>query len=208
MREIAPGIWHWTAFHPGIKQEVSSYWVEPAAAALDPMEPEEGLGWWDGRSPPERVLLTNRHHYRAADELVERFGCTVHCSEPGLHEFSNGRDVKGFAWGDEVAPGITAHEVDAICPDESALHIATKEEALAIADGAIRVGGDGALTFVPDFLMGDDPEGVKAGLVDAYRRLLDLRFEHLLLAHGNPIVGEGREALAAFVESPVSLQGF
>jgi hypothetical protein len=202
VREIAPGIWHWTGLHPKIKQEVSSYWVEPAAAVLDPMPlHEEG-------PRPERVLLTNRHHYRAADEFVEVFGCTVHCSEPGLHEFEGGPEVQGFKFGEEVAPGITAHEVDAICPDETALHIAAEQEALAIADGAIRVGGGGALTFVPDFLMGDDPEGVKAGLIDAYRRLVDLRFEHLLLAHGNPIVGEGREALAAFVEAPVSLDGF
>ena len=201
MREIAPGIWHWTGFHPRIEKEVSSYWVEPAAAVIDPIALE-------GELPhAQRVLLTNRHHYRAAGDFVEAFGATVHCSEPGLHEFEGGPEVQGFAFGDEVAPGITAHEVGAICPDESALHVAVGE-ALAIADGAIRVGGDGALSFVPDFLMGDDPEGVKAGLVEAYGRLVDLRFQHLLLAHGNPIVGEGREALAAFVEAPVSLKSF
>jgi hypothetical protein len=208
MREIAPGIWHWTALHPKIKQEVSSYWIEPAAAIIDPMEPEEGLGWWEGRPRPARVVLTNRHHYRAADRFVEAFGCSVHCSEPGLHEFEGGPDVQGFWFGEEVAPGITALEVDAICPDEAALHIALDQEALALADGAIRPGGDGTLSFVPDFLMGDDPEGVKTGLIDSYRRLLGRSFEHLLLAHGNPVVGEGRAALAAFVESPASLRGF
>lgn len=37
---------------------------------------------------------------------------------------------------------------------------------------------------------------LKAG----YRRLLDeLEFEHLLLAHGDPVIGTGREELEALV---------
>ena len=43
-----------------------------------------------------------------------------------------------------------------------------------------------------------DPERTKAGLRASYRRLAELEFEHLLLAHGAPFVGAGREALAAF----------
>ena len=56
-----------------------------------------------------------------------------------------------------------------------------------------------SLAFVPDSLLGDDPEGVKRGLREAYRRLCDeLEFENLTLAHGPPIVGGAREALRAF----------
>ena len=44
----------------------------------------------------------------------------------------------------------------------------------------------------------DDPEETKAGLRKAYRRLLDLDFDHLLLAHGDPVVTSGKEALRAF----------
>jgi hypothetical protein len=46
----------------------------------------------------------------------------------------------------------------------------------------------------------DDPERTKAGLRDAYRRLLELDFDHLLLAHGGPIPGTGKDALRSFVE--------
>jgi hypothetical protein len=47
----------------------------------------------------------------------------------------------------------------------------------------------------------DNPEQTRAGLKAAYRRLLDeLEFEHLLLAHGEPVIGSGREELAALVE--------
>ena len=52
--------------------------------------------------------------------------------------------------------------------------------------------GDG-LGFVPDGLLGDDPEGVKAGLRAAYARIADeLEFEALLLAHGGPMASGGR----------------
>jgi hypothetical protein len=200
VRELAPGIHHWTAFHPGIGRDVSSYWIEPAAALLDPMLPAEGLEWWEGRPRPERILLTIRHHYRHSDRFVQAFGCEVRCSEPGLHEFAGtGRDVRGFAWGEEVAPHITALEVGAICPDEAALHVAVADGALACGDGVVRWDEGGAIGFVPDFLLGDDPEAVKAGLRDAYRSLLAREFADLLLSHGDPVVGEGRAALAGFV---------
>jgi hypothetical protein len=58
----------------------------------------------------------------------------------------------------------------------------------------------GRLSFVPDHLMGDDPEAVKDGLLEAYQRLLDdVEFDHLLLAHGDPFVGDGATVLRSFV---------
>jgi glyoxylase-like metal-dependent hydrolase (beta-lactamase superfamily II) len=47
----------------------------------------------------------------------------------------------------------------------------------------------------------DDPEQTKEGLREAYRRLLELDFELLLLAHGAPVTTAARDALQEFVES-------
>ena len=41
MRELLPGLYHWTTPHPNIGQDVSSYYVTGAAALLDPMVPTE-----------------------------------------------------------------------------------------------------------------------------------------------------------------------
>jgi hypothetical protein len=88
MQEIAPGIFHWTAFHKGIGMRVSSYYVEPAGVVIDPMVPEDGLDVFEGHEPPRQALLTTRHHYRGCDEFAERFdGFAVACSSAGLHEF-------------------------------------------------------------------------------------------------------------------------
>jgi len=206
MDELAPGLWHWTAFRDTIRRTVHSAYVEPARTLIDPMLPGEddgGLDWFAEHGPPERIVLVNRHHLRHSARYVERFGCTVHCHEAGLWDLHDkGVRVQPFRFGDELAPGIVAHRVAAICPEEAALHLADARHggALAVADGVIR-GADGELAFVPDFLLGEDPEGVKRGLADAYLRLAEtLEFDALLMAHGDPWVGGARAALRAFAQ--------
>jgi hypothetical protein len=197
VQEIAPGLWHWTARHEHIGTDVSSYYLLPERVAIDAMIPPEGLEWFKQRGTPEHVLLTNRHHDRHAWRLRDAFGCTVHCVRNGLHELEGRGDVEAFDFGDELPGGVMAQEVDAICPDETALHIPTYR-ALACADGVVRWRGRPGLSFVPDYLM-DDPEQTKRGLREAYNRLLNLDFDLLLLAHGDPVVGGANDALQAFV---------
>lgn len=197
MDEIRPRILHWTAFHEGIGLDVSSYYLAGAATLIDPMTPPGGLEALAPFRPPERIVLTNRHHLRDSPRFAEEFGCKIMCHEAGLHEFEDGPAVEGFRFGDELAAGLTALEVDAICAEETALHIDTGEGILAFADGLVR--GDGQLGFVPDHLLGDDPEGVKQGLRRAYRKLLDRDFDSLFFAHGQPMLGGGRRALESFL---------
>ena len=197
MDEIARGIYHWRAFHEGIGTKVSSYYIEPAATVIDPMEPEDGLDFFDGRNL-ERVALSNRHHYRHSDRFHARFGVPVLVVEEGLHELEGRPGVETFAFGDEVAPGVTAHPVEPSWPDEGALHIALGPGLLVIADGAMHYGDD--IHFVPDEHLGDDPERTKPLLRHGYGRLLELDFDTLLFAHGSPIAGGGKEALKAFAE--------
>jgi hypothetical protein len=194
--EIVPGIWHWSAAHPEIKIVVHSYYLSEERTLIDPIAPAEGLDWFEDHGPPTDVVLTNRHHFRSSGQFVERFGVTVHCAREGVHEFTHGEQVEPFDVGDELRGGIVVHGVGAICPDETALHI-PRLEAVALADGAVRWEPGGPLVFVPDGFM-DEPERTKAGLRESYRRLAELDFRHLLLAHGEPFVGDGREALAAF----------
>jgi hypothetical protein len=200
IRELLPRVYHWTAIHPRIKLPVDSYYIESAGLVLDPMAPREGLEWFQRRKRPTQVVLTNRHHLRHSRRYAEAFACPIRCSEPGLHEFERGPRVEGFAFGEELAPGITAHQLGAICPDDTALHIRTAGGgALAFADGLTRPRG-GGLRFVPGFLMGDDAFTVRAGLRASLRRLLDLEFDHLLFAHGDPLIGGGKTALREFLD--------
>lgn len=196
MREIAPGLFHWTARHPKIRMDVSSYFLAPERVVIDPITPAQGLGWFDEHGTPDHVLLTIGHHDRDAWRFRETFGCVVHCSRHGLHRIEGRGDVEPFDVGDELPGGVVVQEVGALCPDEHALYVPA-HRALACGDGVVQWPGSAELAFVPDAYM-DDPERTKAGLCAAYRRLLELDFEHLLLSHGDPVVGDGKEALREF----------
>jgi hypothetical protein len=193
MREIRPGLFHWKATHPRIGVKVSSYYVEPSGTLIDPMLPPEGIEWLRGRSDPQRIVLTNRHHYRQSGEIQAEFGCPVLCNELGLHEFEGGPEVEGFRFGEALAAGITALELGAICPEETTLHIDLAEGLLSFADGVINYGEIG---FVSDRLLGAEPEAVKRALRNSLGRLLPYRFDSLLFAHGDPLLGEGKAALS------------
>ena len=194
MQETVPGVYNWNVLHPRIGIEVGCHFVAGSGTVIDPLLPAEGIRWFDDRDVA-RVVLSNRHHLRDSVAVAERFGCPILCHESGLHEFEGGPEVGGFAFGDRLADDVTALEMDAICPDDTVLRIDAGDGALLFADSLISYAGIG---FVPDHLIGDDPEGVKARVRERCRALLDEPFEHLLFAHGAPLVGGGREALREF----------
>jgi hypothetical protein len=198
VEEVGRGLWHWKAHRESIGSTVSSYYLAAERVLIDPMIPPGGLEWFEEHGRPEHVHLTNRHHDRDAWKLRNAFGCAVHCVRNGLHELEGRGPVEPFDFDDKLPGGVIAYEVDAICPDECALHVPA-HRALACADGVVRWNDDGPLTFVPDELM-DEPARTKAGLRAAYRRLLELDFDRLLLAHGEPIGHGAKDELFAFVE--------
>jgi hypothetical protein len=117
-----------------------------------------------------------------------------------MHEFTQGQEVEPFGFGDRFGGGIEAIEVGALCPEETALYVDREGGIVALGDSVIRWDPQGPLGFVPDKYMGDDPEAVKTGLRDSLARLLDRDFAILLLAHGEPVVGGGKEALRRCLE--------
>lgn len=202
MREILPSLFHWTTVHPKIHIPVASYWLDGAGVAIDPLLPEEGVEWFAARPvAPVAAVLSNRHHLREAPALRDRFGARILAPRAGMHEFQAEDGVEPYEPGAELPGGLVVHVVGVLCPDEMALHLPALR-ALVVADGVVRAPGDeGPLGFVPDSLM-DEPEQTKAGLLAAYRRLLDeLDFDHLLLAHGGPVLGDGRAQLEDLVAS-------
>jgi hypothetical protein len=204
VHEVLPDVFHWSAIHPRIHIEVSSYWLADSGTLIDPLVPPDvGLQWFErSPMPPAAILLSNRHHYRDSARLVEAFGCTVHCNRAGLHEFTHGEVVSAFDPGDTLPGGVIACEVGGLCPDETALYLPARR-AVAFADGVVRGGAhgqDGPLGFVPGTLM-DDPPATREHLLEAFARLLrELAFDHLLLAHGGPVIGNGRAQLQELVD--------
>jgi glyoxylase-like metal-dependent hydrolase (beta-lactamase superfamily II) len=197
VREILEGVHHWTAVHPNIGAEVSSYYLAPARTLIDPMATDEAIAWLrDHGERPDRIVLTNRHHLRGSQRFREEFECRILCHRSGLYEFRDGPPVEGFAFGDELAPKLRAHEVAVICEEETALHVDRGPGALAVGDALVNYGG---IRFVSDNLLGSNPGTVKEGLGRSFARLLDLPFDAILFAHGEPITEGGMDALREFL---------
>ncbi len=197
MRELLPGLFHWTAEHPNIGQEVSSHYLRDGAAVIDPLTPSEGTAAVRDLGAVRHVVLSCRHHDRDHAAFVQEFGAAFHVSEAGVNEYP-GEQIEAYSIGDEIVPGITAVANGPIAPDDTVLRLDVEAGALLFADSLLRT--DGELSFMPDSLLGDDPDQVRADITAALGELLDLEFDHLLFAHGDPLVGGGHEALADFVQ--------
>jgi hypothetical protein len=193
IHEVLPGVLHWTAHHPSARLESGSHYLVEEGILIDPITPPEGLAWFDDRDIGE-ILLTNRHHTRSAFALQDRLRVTIRAPRTGTYELPGDR-VEPYDFGDELRAGIRPHAISETWPDETALEI-PGHRAVAIADGVINYDG---LGFFADSLLGDDPEAEKQRLRDGFARLTaEVDFDHLLFAHGTPILGDGREQLKRF----------
>lgn len=202
MNELLPGLFHWRVTHPDIHIEVDSYYVanlEPAFL-IDPLLPQEGIDWFKERPAPQHIYLTNRLHDRHCLRFLKAFDLKVWCHEAGLHEFANSSfQVMGFQFGDELPGGVRALEVAVLCPEETALLLPSAGGVLSIGDAIFNE--DGELGFVSDTLIGDDPPAIKRGLKAALLKICQQEtFDHLLFAHGDPIIGGGKETLRTFCQ--------
>ena len=203
MDEILPGIWHWTTPNPSIGGTlVSSYWLDESGVFIDPLLSEEvGLGWFEARpTQPQAVVLANRHHYRDSGRIHNRFGCPVYVPNAGMHDFGDRPHVVGYQPGDELPGGLAPFVIGSLSPDEDGLFLESAS-AIWVGDTLVRSATDSAsrIGWVLDSLM-DDPEQTKDGLLQAFSEVLDTyEFDHLLLAHGLPLVGNGRAELEQLV---------
>jgi hypothetical protein len=201
MHEILPGVWHWTTIHENWGIPIYSCFFPDVGGGvlIDPRVPEEGLDWFRERAEPTHAILTNRHHYRHSGKFRDAFATTIHCHSAGMHEFTRGEEVEPFEHGDVLAGGVEALEIGVLCPEETALLVPVAGGVLALGDSVIVRGAE--LGFVADEHMGDDPPAIKRGLKASLARHLGRDFRHLILAHGDPITGDGKERLRAFVEA-------
>jgi hypothetical protein len=204
-KQIIPGVFHWTARHPDIGTRVSSYYLPRDHVLIDPLLPAPGgLKWLDRQGPPRHILLTNRLHWRHSPKLVAAFGCTVWCHRSGLYDLPPELMARPFVPGNVLPGGARVIKIGVLCPDESAL-LLPDVRAAAVADGVFRE-GNGPLAFVSDELLVDEPSQalrIKRGLKAAYRRLAEEEFDHLLMAHGNPWLQYGREALRTWAHAKI-----
>jgi glyoxylase-like metal-dependent hydrolase (beta-lactamase superfamily II) len=208
MRELAPGLWHWQARHPGWEStepwdpNVSSYAIDDGERLLlfDPLAPPgeiEGLA----TDRETAVVLTAPWHERDTQSLVERLGVPVYTPpadtaedlmrQYGITAEQAGDGSPDLRWLRERADGAHWYSagdrlpvgVEAFPGQKRNDMVLWVEEFNAVVCGDTLVDFGEGLHINPRWLGKDmTPERV----VDGLRPLLELPVEHVLATHGEP----------------------
>jgi hypothetical protein len=191
--EIVPGLLRWTAPHPAWDpdplpgsaedwdQMVGSvmYELPTAIALIDPLLPavgrEQFLGWLDERiaGRPVSILTTIRWHSRDREELAERYSWTTTRAWNTIPSGVVPRPLRGAGETMFWLPAVAA--------------LVTGDRLLGDPQLGLRVCPESWLSRV---------QVDRAGVAGLMRRLLELPIERVLVSHGEPVLHDGRAALA------------
>lgn len=193
MDELRPGLWRWTARHPDAEEDPEpdgpadwpaevgcvAYAAPDALVLVDPLVPEDLWPRLDalveGHGQRVAVLNTIPWHRRSRDAVAERY------------DASTSRAKKTLPQGVETIPIAGAGETMVWYPKHGAL--VPGDRILGHADGGLRVCPDSWLRYLSSGMKGHE-------LRETLRPLLDLPIELVLVSHGEPVLANGREALA------------
>ena len=195
MHEILPGIltWDWFSEPHGYDFHGTLVLHEQGNLCVDPVEPGQEVLDRIAKEGVARILITNRNHARAAQQVRERTEARV-AIHPADAEYAVGQGLRAddeLEAGQRVGPfAIVA--VPGKSSGEIALHDAARK--LLIVGDAVIGNPPGELSLLSKRVM-DDPEQLRRSIRD----LLDLDFDALLVGDGVPILEGARERLRALV---------
>lgn len=195
-RELAPGLWRWTAPHPawapGAAPGSTGDWGElvgcllyqsaGGAVFIDPLLPPDSDSFWEWADRlvsdgPAYVLMTLAPHRRSAKLVADRYGASTSRARRKLPP-----DVRPI-------PLAGARETMFWLPSLRAL---VPGDRLLGAPG-------GGLMMCPEswlYWVDVDQQGLRALLAP----LLDLPIESVVVSHGDPVMSGGVDALRRCLE--------
>jgi glyoxylase-like metal-dependent hydrolase (beta-lactamase superfamily II) len=188
--EIAPGLRRWTTRHEEWKEDVASLAVDTGdgLALIDPLDPPRELG------KAEHVLLTVFFHLRSTKEVGAKRVWAPHYSVRSAA--NRGVEVTDVVSPDEDLPGgIRAFQT----PRRSeVVYWLPEHRSVVVGDVLLGAGAkpkatDDPLRLCPERWLGGGP--THADLRESLAPLLELPVERVLVAHGEPVLQDGRREL-------------
>jgi hypothetical protein len=204
MEELRPGIWHWTArhpdWHPGTWGAQVGCYALPGGGRtvlIDPLAPDGDAGFWerlDGVVAGDVVcLITIGYHLRSAEAVCARYpGTTVWGHRNVAKRMRDRGPYRELGPGSGPA-GVRAYPIGK--PRRAELPVRVESHA-AVAFGDAVVGTDTGLR-----MWCNEPVDERRRRFYAERfaptlaPMLADPFEHVLVTHGPPAIGDGRAAL-------------
>jgi len=200
---IEPGLWRWTGYHQEWKEDVGSVYCETEAGVvlIDPLvPPEDSERFWaaldrdvERAGAPVHVLVTIFWHTRSTAAVVERYSARVWAPSTSRAAVARraGTVSDAFRPGAELPGGLEAFgtarrsEVVYWIPQHGAL-----------VPGDVLLGdGRGGVRMCPESWLPGDKGHVE--LAASLRPLLELPVKRILLSHGEPVLEDAMDALAA-----------
>lgn len=200
---IAPGLWRWTAHHEEWRQDVGSTYCETkdGVVLVDPLVPaDDATRFWDALDRDVEsagggvhVLVTVFWHTRSTAEMVSRYDARVWAPTSGRAAIERRAGVVTdvFRPGDELPGGIEAFGT---ARRSEVVHWHPGEH--AVIPGDVLLGDTaGGIRMCPESWL---PKSTgHSELAKSLAPLLDLPVERVLLSHGEPVLENGRDLLAA-----------
>jgi hypothetical protein len=198
IQELRPGLHRWTAIHPeaepsptpgapddwGPDVASSAYEAPDALLLVDPLVPDDRADLREEldalvarHGQPVVIVTTLAFHRRSRDELADRYEASTSRAKKNLP-----RDVETVFVRGAGETMVWLPKPRALIPGDRLLG--------DDARGGVRLSPDSWLRYLPSGMR-------QAELREALRPLLDLPVELVLVSHGEPVLENGREAIAA-----------
>lgn len=216
MNELAFGLHRWATRHPewhptrdGFGAEVGSYAVVAGDELLliDPLVADddaatlERLDTLAGAAIDTSILITIGYHVRSAEALAARYDATVH-GPPQLAKRLERARFERLEPGTPGPAGVTAHAIGKPRRGETPLWLPS-HRALAFGDALVTT-PEGELRMW-SYEKDEPPRRAfyRERFAPTLRPLAGRRPDHVLVTHGEPIVGTGAAALDAAIAADV-----
>ncbi len=197
MRQLLPDVltWSWFSEPHGYDFNGTLFVHEAGNLCVDPVPPSDEVLDRLEEQGVAQILITNRNHTRASNQVAEQTGAQVaihpadaaHAREQGTHIDA------ALEVGQRVGP-FTVIGVPGKSPGEIALHDPARG---ILVVGDVVIGNPlGALSFLPDRVV-DDPAQLRASV----RELAELEFDALIVGDGVPILEGAKAKLRELVGS-------
>ncbi len=162
---------------------------------IDPVEPNEEVMSELVRMGVRRILLTNRNHVRAANQVRERTGARSYIHpEDAAYAKAQGAVLDGELHDGERIGALTVIGVSGKSPGEVAF-LWPERKALIVGDAVVG-NPPGHLSLLRERVM-DDP----ARLRRSVQQLLALDFDTILVGDGVSVIGDAKQRLRELVDS-------
>lgn len=195
MIQLADGAYCWSAFNAEKKFNFNGHIVRTAAGTVivDPVPfSVDDLAYIEAAGlKPDALVITNRNHLRERESVLKRWNI------PTVLHILEGKEAgivpeKTVSDGDFVH-GLVCVHLPGKSPGEIALYW-PERRLMLVGDALIAPGG--RLKTVPAEKQ-DDPATLKRSL----ELLRSYDFDHLLVGDGDPLLGDAKTAVIAFLNA-------